>query len=144
MNNLTELIETCKTQLEAILNGSAFTTDSIEGWLCIILALFLIYNITQKLGDFIGWCIGGIVLIQVGYWLSFTGINDFVPLSDIFKYDIFAAVAQCFAGTKLCDWILYADAFMHSLLIEAYNAVSGLIGSIPLEDINLTELIQGR
>ena len=85
-----ELIETCKTQLEAVLNGSAFTTDSVEGWLCIILSLFLIYNITKKLGDFVGWCIGGIILIQVFYWLSFTGLNDLIPLSNIFKYDIFS------------------------------------------------------
>ena len=139
-----ELIETCKTQLEAVLNGSAFTTDSVEGWLCIILSLFLIYNITKKLGDFVGWCIGGIVLIQVFYWLSFTGLNDLIRLSNIFKYDIFAAVAQCFAGTRLCEWILYADAFMHSLFIEAYNAGANLFGQVPWDNINLTELIQGR
>ncbi len=110
-----EHIIALKEDFANMLNPSAFTTDSIEGWIIILLCLFLIYEISQKAVKFVGWLICVIFLFQICHWLSYTGLNKIVPFSTIFKYDILTAVAQCFVGTKFCDLLLYANSFIHTV-----------------------------
>lgn len=114
MNDMTigEILIGIKNEVMDLLNSSAFSTDSIEGWIVIFLCLVIVYKVTKEAYDFIGWCVGVLFLIQLGYCLSLTGLNDLIPLSDIFKYNVVVSVAQCFVGTPFCDLLLYVDAFI--------------------------------
>lgn len=98
--------------LKSWLNPSIFTLDSAEGVIVIGLCVIIVYRITKNLKDFVGWCIGLLFIIQLGHVLGFTVLNNYFPFRDIFKFDVLAAPAQLFAGTRFADWILYIDAFM--------------------------------
>ena len=105
-------IQNIAGELANNINPSAFTTDSIQGWITIALIIILIYEASTRAMKIVGFIASVMILFQVGFWLSATGMNYFIPLSDIFKYDIFTSIAQCFAGTRICDALLWADAFM--------------------------------
>lgn len=123
------MIVAIKTELESLLNSSAFTTDSIEGWLVILLLLFMGWNISRKALKFVAWSVSFIFLVQVFYWLSFTGLNDIIPLSEVFKYDVLTSIAQCFVGSRLCDGILWVNAFIQTICTQAYNLIADLFGN---------------
>lgn len=110
-----EAISALKNELDALLNSSAFSTDSIEGWIIILLVGFIAWNIYRKALKFVGWSISVIFLFQVFYWLSLTGLNDVIPLSTIFKYDVLTSIAQCFQGTVICDVILWINAAIRTI-----------------------------
>jgi hypothetical protein len=128
--NWGEMIELAKHQFENLLNPSALTLDSIEGIITLLLILFLVKSIFEKSIKLISWCIAGILLIQIGYWLSFTGINDYIPLSSVFKYDILSSIAQLFVGTKVCDVILYINAFLKTVFTRGAELITPLIDPI--------------
>lgn len=120
-----ENIMTMKDQLLSHLNPSAFSTDSIEGWIIMALCLWIVYEVAHKAIDIVWWLVGALLIFQVGYWLSLTGLNNIVHLSEIFKYDLFMAVAQCFVGTKFCDVLLYIDSFLQTTFLSAWSMLSG-------------------
>lgn len=124
-----------KDDLGSLLNSSAFSTDSIEGWLLIFLITFLVYNISKKAMKFIKWTVSCIIIVQLCYWLSMTGLNDIIPLGDIFKYDLLTAIAQCFVNTKLCDILLYINAFFKTICFEGWKFISNLLNSQSIQDI---------
>jgi hypothetical protein len=115
-----------KNDLMGLLNTSAFTSDSIEGVVVLLLSLLLVYSLIIKVGPFTDWLIGFIFMIQIGYWLSFTGLNRMIPLNMIFKYDVLTAVAQCFVGTGFCDMLLYINAFIRMICRGLWDAIKGL------------------
>lgn len=119
------MIVAIKDELSSLLNTSALSTDSIEGWLVIFLIAFLIYNLSKKAIRFVGWSITCIFFIQICHWLSLTGFNDVIPLSTIFKYDILTSIAQCFVGSRLCDILLYLNAFIRMVCFELWSVISG-------------------
>lgn len=125
---LGELIELAKHQLENLLNPSALTLDSVEGVLVLILILFMLHSFSEKMFKVASWCLAGILIIQIGYYLSFTGLNDFIPFSSIFKYDIMTSLAQLCVGTKLSDIILYASAVLQTILNAAAGYLAEWIG----------------
>ncbi len=98
ISNIT--IDGIVASLQQLLNEHPISTDSIEGWILIFLIGFVAWNIYRKALKFAIWSCSVILLIQVGYYLSATGLNDIIPLSAVFKYDILTAIAQtCVAGT---------------------------------------------
>ena len=125
-----DMIEAIKTELSTLLNSSAFTTDSIEGWLIILLVGFIIWNIYRKTVKFIIWSASAILLFQIMYWLGLTGLNDIIPLASVFKYDILTSIAQCFVGTRLCDGILWVNAFIQTVCTQVYNFIANGIQNL--------------
>lgn len=109
---LGEAMRVSKEELEATLNSSAFTLDSLQGWIVIIVVLIMIRGFWMKTVRAVGWGCGVLVFFQICYGLSLTGLNDVIPLSKMFKFDLMTSVAQCFAGTKLCDILLWCDSFI--------------------------------
>ena len=128
--NFGELIELAKHQLENLLNPSALTLDSVEGVLVLILILFMLHSFSEKMFKVASWCFAGILIIQIGYYLSFTGLNEYIPFSSIFKYDIMTSLAQLCVGTKLSDIILYASAVLQTILNAAAKYLSEWLGII--------------
>lgn len=121
-----ETISAIKDGLSNVLNPSAFTVDSIEGWLIIVVGLILIRGFWQKATRAIWWSVGALFFVQAMYSLSLTGFNDIIPLSYVFKYDIMTALAQCFVGTKICDGMLY----FNSAIIATMNGLWDSCGDI--------------
>lgn len=60
MNDMTigEILIGIKNEVMDLLNSSAFSTDSIEGWIVIFLCIVIVYKVTKEAYDFIGWCVG--------------------------------------------------------------------------------------
>ncbi len=102
-----------KEFLQSLLNPSVLTFDSAEGVVVIVLCVIIVYRITKNLGDFIGWLIGALFMIQLCYVLGLTVLDDYIPFSAIFKYDLLTAVAQLFNGTFIADIFLYMSAFIN-------------------------------
>lgn len=123
--SLSELAASMKQQLEALLNSEMFSTDSIEGWICILLLGFIVWNLGRKAMKFVGWSVSVIFLFQVMHWLSLTSLNDIVPLSTYFKYDVMTSIAQCFVGTRACDLILTANGWIKAITMQTWEFLSG-------------------
>jgi hypothetical protein len=119
-----EAIAALQQELSGIINPSAISMDSFEGIIIMLLFLCCIYSLWQKASKAVAWCICGIVFFQCCYLLSFTGFDDIIPFSNFFKYDIFTSIAQCFAGTKVCDFLLWFDSF----LIVSFRSMWDLLG----------------
>ena len=128
MEKLGDLITQVKGDLDAILSSHAISPDSIEGIIIIFALAFIAWGIYKKASEFVGWSLAVILLCQVMYWLGQTSFNNLVPVAYVFKYDILAAIAQCFVGTKACDAILYIDAFIRSVSIVVWNTVTPVVG----------------
>ena len=121
MDKLTDLVIQIKDYLFSMLNPDVISTDSFEGWVVIIATVLLIYNITKNAGDFIGWCLGVILVFQMGHLLSLTPFNNIIPFDVFFKYDVLQAVAQCFVGTKFCNVLLFIDAILRSVCVQLWD-----------------------
>jgi hypothetical protein len=118
---LTDVVTAIKEELSLLLNPSAFTTDSLEGWLVLLICLVIVYKVTKNAMDFVGWLVGLLFIIQLCYWLGCTGFDEYIHFSAFFKYDILQAVAQIFVGTKICDVLLYIDSFIRFLSNMLYD-----------------------
>lgn len=132
-NGITEIYDI----LKGWLNPNVLTLDSAEGVVVIGLCVIFVYKLTKNLKDFAGWCIGLLFMIQLGYVLGFTRLNEFFPFREIFTFDVLAAPAQLFAGTRIADWILHIDAFMHYIakifaetLIQIFPSLKRLFESV--------------
>lgn len=122
-----------KDWLASNLNPSIFTLDSMEGVIVTALAVIILYRITKNLAGFVGWCVGALILIQVGHVLGFTVLNAYFPFRDIFKFDVVAALAQLFSGTGIADALLYFDAMLQygaktvsEVLVQVFPAMGRL------------------
>jgi hypothetical protein len=62
---LGEILTGLKDEVMALLNSSAFSTDSIEGWIVILLCVIIVYKVTKEAYDFIGWCVQGGISVPV-------------------------------------------------------------------------------
>lgn len=107
-----DAIRNLKDNIETTLNSSAFTTDSVEGWILIVIMIILVHSVWKKASKAIIWCFLGILLFQIMYILGNTGFNDLIPFNRVFKYDALTAVAQCFRGTPICSILLWFDSFL--------------------------------
>ena len=101
-----------KDKLAEAVGSGAFSLDSMEGVLVVLICVIFVYRITRDMGDFAGWCIGALFLIQLCYVLGLTVIEDYIPFSAVFKFDVITSVASLFKGTFICDWLLYMAAFV--------------------------------
>lgn len=116
-----------KDELLSMLNPSAFTTDSLEGWLVILIVVYLAYRIFKEGVKLVNWLISAILFVQVCYYFGHTGLNSVIPFSEFFKYDVLTAVAQCFVGTKLCDVILFLSSSMQYGCNEIARIITAFI-----------------
>lgn len=117
-SNIAALAETLKQQAETMINPDMFSTSSIEGWICILLVGFIIWNIGKKALKFVKWSIGAILLFQILHYLSMTPVNNYIPLDQWFRFDVLTSIAQCFAGTKVCDILLTVNSWIRAIILE--------------------------
>lgn len=127
MNDLTlaEASEAAAVSLRQQLNDHPFTTDSIEGWILLLLILFLAWNLCRRAFEFAGWACAAIFMVQVLYFLGQTGFGDIIPIGEVFRYDILSAIAQTCVGTPLCDFLLKANGCIRHIIMNTWQVMCG-------------------
>ena len=123
--SLSDLASAIKTQAENMMNSSAFSTDSLEGWICILLVGFIVWNIGKRVMKFVSWSICIIFLFQIMHWLYTTQLGTMWPWMSFFKMDVLDSIAQCFVGSRVCDFLLTVNGWMKAIVIQAYAVISG-------------------
>ena len=73
--------------------------SDLEGIIVILLLIFLVIAILKKATRFIVFCFCVLALMQTGYMLSKTELNDKLGLDRYFKYDIVESVRQIWEDT---------------------------------------------
>ena len=119
-----ESMQNTFNDLFSSINNTPFSWNSIEGIVVIILGLCCVHAIWNRATKAVIWAGGMIFMCQLLYVLSLTGLNDVIPLSSVFKYDVFASIAQCFAGTKVCDALLWFDSFLTVTFKATWDTVA--------------------
>ena len=77
----------------------------------------------KKALNFVGWGCAVILLIQVGYFLGTTNLNNIIPLSTLFQYDVLTAIAQTCVGTPICDVLLKINAAIRYICINTWDTL---------------------
>lgn len=123
--SLSDLASAIKTQAENMMNSSAFSTDSLEGWICILLVGFIVWNIGKRIMKFVSWSVCIIFLFQVMHWLYMTELGTAWPWLSFFKLDVLDSIAQCFVGSRVCSFLLTVNGWMKAIVIQTYALISG-------------------
>ena len=120
---MSEIVSGLQDSLLNVINSLSVSADNIEGILILLLFLFLLHEVSQKLVHFAGWLLGVVFIFQFCYCMSFTGIDSYMHFSTFFKYDVLTAIAQYFAGTKICNALLWTGTFMQVIC----NGLAGFL-----------------
>lgn len=112
-------VESVKQALEGTLNSSVLSTDSLYGILIIIVVAYLVIRGIRKVTSSIGSVIGFILFLEIAHILAFnTSLGEVAPVAkEIFKYDVFTALAQLFVGTPIADALLYTQAWLNTVMM---------------------------
>lgn len=109
--------------------------DSVQGIIIILLLIWLVTAVIRHAFKAVAWCFFLIVLIQIGYILGTTSLNDTIPFSEIFKYDVISAVANLFPDTFVQTALLKVSAFLTRIFTDFSGAVQHLWDQLHLEHI---------
>ena len=105
------------------LNPSAFSINSVQGILFLILAFFVIKWSSQKFVDIAFKLVGIILLLEILYILGQSPIDKYIGISELIKYDVFGSIAQLMPGTKLAEWLLTFGNILSNFLLNLFNWV---------------------
>lgn len=75
------------------------TLADFQGIFVILLIVFIAIAIVKKAMKFVLFCVSLLCLMQVGFMLSQTSLNDKIPLDKYFKYDIVSSITQIWNDT---------------------------------------------
>lgn len=75
------------------------TLADFQGIIVILLIVFIVISIVKKAAKFGIFCLSILCLMQVGFMLSKTDLNDKIPLDQYFKYDIVGSITQIWEDT---------------------------------------------
>lgn len=132
MTTIAELLDSIKngisnidlSQYEDILNPTSWSGASVESFIVVFLILFACYKLLHRAYKFVGWCLGLLVMIEICYLLGLSALNNYIPFSEIFKYDIGVSTANFLAGTPFASWILWGHDLFHVTIINIGNFVA--------------------
>lgn len=107
-----------------ILNPTTWQAANLESFIVMFLILAICYKTFHKAYKFAGWCLGLLLLVQICYTLGQSSLNNIIPFSSIFKYDVGVSFANFFAGTKIAEWILWIHDLMHNGIMMLGNYIA--------------------
>ena len=124
-------VENLKGVLEGTLNDSVLTPNSIYGIVILVVIVYLIIHGIRKVTSSIGSIISFILLIEIGHICAFySSLGVWVPvLRDIFKYDVFTALAQLCIGTPIADALLYTQAWLIAVMDKVVTFISSILNA---------------
>ena len=70
------------------------------------------------------------MLIEIGHIAAFySSVGIWAPvLKEIFKYDVFTALAQLCVGTPLADALLYTQAWLIAVMDRVVSFITSILG----------------
>lgn len=107
-----------------ILNPTTWQTANLESFIVMFLILAICYKTFHKAYKFAGWCLGLLLVVQIGYILGLSNLNNMIPFNAVFKYDVGVSFANFFAGTKIAEWILWIHDVLKGSLIILGNQIA--------------------
>lgn len=118
------LFSTIGAKFQEFLNCGLFTTDSLEGWLCIFILGYFLWKLVQKAADFVNWSICMILLIQIGYYLSQTSLNDIIPLSVVFRMDVLGSITSLVKNQMIHDGLTWLNEHIELYFKLGWDMIS--------------------
>ena len=106
------------------LNCGLFTTDSLEGWLCIFILGYFLWKLAQKAADFVHWSVGMILLLQIGYFLSQTSLNDLIPLDFVFRYDVLGDINRLITNQTIHDALAWLNEKIQFSFVTGWDMIA--------------------
>jgi hypothetical protein len=110
-------------ELAALVNSG---TSNIEGWVLFLAGMCGIHFAWEKCVSAISWWICAIIFCQSMYIFSTTGMNDLIPLSHVFKYDILSSFVRTFDGTRAGHAVGWFNAYLTFVLTSLWNKIGWL------------------
>lgn len=124
-----EVFATAGQHINNFLNCGLFSTDSIEGWICIFLLGFFVWNLGRKAFKFVSWSLSIIILWQVAYWLSMTGFNNFIPIGNLVRFDLVAELTSHLEpSSRLFEIATGLNNYVEDIIMMTYNFIVNLPG----------------
>lgn len=112
------------SKYKEILNPETWTNMNLESFVVVLLILMTAYKLFHKAYKFAWWCVGLLFMVQICYLLGLSNLNNYIPFSNIFEYDIGVSIANFFSGTKIAEWLLWIHDVLHVSVIYAGNAIA--------------------
>lgn len=109
--------------------------ESVQGIIIILLLIWLVTAFIRHAFKAVAWCFFLLVLIQIGYILGNTSLNNSIPFSELFKYDVISAVANLFPDTFVQTALLKVSAFLTQIFTDFSVVVQSLWEKFHLEHI---------
>ena len=75
------------------------TLEDFQRLIVLLLIIFIGIAIAKKAARFGAFCLSLICLLQVGFMLSQTSLNDKIPLDKYFKYDFLSSIMSIWENT---------------------------------------------
>lgn len=119
-----ELFSAIGGKFEEFLNCGLFTTDSLEGWLCIFILGYFLWKLFQRAADFMHWAIGMVLLLQIGYYLSKTGLNDIIPIGLVFRMDVLGSITSLIKNPTVHDALTWLNEHIEEYIGVAWNMIA--------------------
>ena len=77
------------------------------------------------------------------YVLGKSPVNDIIPIGNIFKYDVFSAIAQLCVGTKFSEGLLAFGNWLSNLMYVAGAKFVELWNSTAIAREHMVESVKG-
>ena len=135
-------VKDLKDRLLESLNPSAFSLNSSQGIVFLLIVIILIYSFYKHAIKAVGWLCGILIVYEVFYCLSLTGLNSYIPLSTVFKHDVLVSIAQLFVGTPICDGLLYVAAFIGRLTSHIWSLCGWIVKGLWFLVVEIGDLLK--
>lgn len=107
----------------------------LEGIIVLLLLIWIVTSFFRKAFHAVWWALMLIVLLQIGYILGQTELNNAIPFASVFKYDVIAAVAQVFPGTPVETFLMKISEFLSQIFRDFAATVSAFWDDLHLDNI---------
>ncbi len=119
-----ELFESIRNYFNNLLGCGLFSTDSLEGWLCIFILGYFLWKLWRQAMNFVNWSICVLFLIQVGYWLSQTGFNDVINIAAVFRMDVLGSITALITNDMLRNILEAVNDFIRVTITSVWSMFS--------------------
>ena len=100
----------------------------LEGIIVLLLLIWIVTSFFRKAFHAVWWALMLIVLLQIGYILGQTELNNAIPFASVFKYDVIA-------GTPVETFLMKISAFLSQIFRDFAATVSALWDDLHLDNI---------
>lgn len=112
------------SELQSELNPSAFSWDSVQGVIILLILIGLGICFAKKISRFFLYGFLFLVLLEILNVFAQSSLAEHIPIiQSMFQYAPLQALAQMCVGTPIASALLYVEQFIHSIFGLAFEAV---------------------